>query len=343
MANFTTKKSGNFDLEGDGPKQDNDLSFRFFVFDEYNKIPSVQGGSDYKYIGNHTGYKVIKVTKEDQKVFSRTSRGSGKNKITGLFKKAGAKSTGNGEVSLWWLINAQTPEVRRKLLQNASLTDLPCSVNQGGAAGADPDLQVGDTYLEVKSDGAGRINKLSSLGRFSRFGDFIDLVSIINAADNFLNLKPVPEPGKQTTSLDNLVYDDLKRGAQAFCDLRTVVMNSKDLKDRPVFKRMKNTFLLFDEICNKPGLNKEILKGCTKQGAGGEHIASHLFLFVASQILSEKPGFGNYLVNIPSNKPETIESIHIDKSKLTADKFKTGNNFKIKGGSLMMKMSAFFA
>jgi len=344
MANFTTKKTGNFDLEGDGPTQDSDLSFRRFVFEEYDKIPPVAGGSDYSAIGNHNGYKVIKISKKDQKVFSQTSRGSGENKTTGLFKKKNASSTGNGECSLWWLLNAQTAEVRRKLLENASLTNLPCMVNQGGAAGADPDLQVGDTYLEVKSDPAGRIKRLESLGRFSRFGDFIDLVSIINAADNFLNLKPVPEPKtKQTTSLDNLVYEDLERGAQAFCDLRTVIMNSKDLKDSPVFKRMKNTFLLFDEICNKPGLNKEILKTCTKQGVGGEHIASHLFKFVASQILSEKPGFGNYLVNIPSENPVTIESIHIDKSKLTADKFKTGNNFKIKGGALMMKMSAFFA
>lgn len=341
MANFTTKKSGNFDLEGDGPKRDSDYSFRRFVFEEYDRIPAVVG--KYESIGTHTGYTVIPINKKDQEKFSQSSSGSGVNKTTGLFKKARAKSTGNGEVSLWWLINAQSEKVRRQLLENASLTNLPCMVNQGGTDGADPDLKVGDTYLEVKSDPAGRIKRLESLGRFSRFGDFIDLVSIINAADNFLNLKPVPEPGKQTTSLDNLVYDDLKRGAQAFCDLRTVVMNSKDLKDMPVFKRMKNTFIFFDEICNKPGLNKEILKGCTKQGAGGEHIASHLFLFVASQILSEKPGFGNYLVNIPSGSPTTLESIKIDKSKLTADKFKTGNNFKIKGGALMMKLSAFFA
>ena len=62
MANFTTKKTGNFDLDGDGPKQDSDLSFRRFVFEEYDKIPAVQGGTDYGSIGNHSGYKVIKVS-----------------------------------------------------------------------------------------------------------------------------------------------------------------------------------------------------------------------------------------------------------------------------------------
>lgn len=341
MAKFTTKKSGNFDLEGDGPRRDSDYSFRRFVFEEYDRIPPVKG-KQYNEIGTHNGYKVISIDKEDQEIFSKTSRGSGANKVTGLFNKKNASSTGNGEVSLWWLLNCQDASVRKKLLNNASLSNLPCEVNQGGSAGADPDLKFGNTLLEIKSDPAGRIKKLESLGRFSRFGDFIELVSLINAADNFLNLKPIPEPGKQTSSLDNLDYADLERGAQAFCDLRTVVLRS-DLQKEPVFKRMADSFTYFDNLCNKPGLNKEILKSCTTEGIGGKHIASRLMMFVATQILSEKPGFGNYLINIPSGTPTTLESIKIEKSMLTPEKFSSGNNFKIKGGALMMKLHAFFA
>ena len=71
MANFTNKKSGNFDLEGDGPKRDSDYSFRRFVFEEYDKIPPVKG-NQYGEIGTHSGYTVIKIDKKDQPIFSKT-------------------------------------------------------------------------------------------------------------------------------------------------------------------------------------------------------------------------------------------------------------------------------
>ena len=67
-----------------------------------------------------------------------------------------------------------------------------------------------------------------------------------------------------------------------------------------------------------------------------------MFLFIATQILSEKPGFGNWMINIPSDSPTKLECVFIDRKKLTADKFKTGNNFMIKAGGILMKFNAFF-
>ena len=142
MASFITKKSGDFDLEGDGTRRDSDQSFRMHIFKQLDRIPGVQG--NYKIEGS--GYKEIPIERADQKYFSKTGVNGG------FFDKKDAASTGNGEVSLWWLLNCQDPKVLRQIRENASLTGLHCSVNQGGTEGADPDLQYKATYLEIKSN-----------------------------------------------------------------------------------------------------------------------------------------------------------------------------------------------
>ena len=118
-----------------------------------------------------------------------------------------------------------------------------------------------------------------------------------------------------------------------------------DFDNEPVFVKMRDVFTTFDNICDK---YPKYLKRCKMQtgsGArpGGDVIAISLIRLLAVAILSEKPGFGNYLVNVPTGKSDTkIEYILIDESKMTDERLKDDKNFKIKDGAVKIKFEGLF-
>lgn len=320
-------------------KRDDDSSFLDHVTKNGIREVPIANGNYKPPTGSHGSFAID--TRDQDFFFNVESK-------NGIFNSKKANSTGKGEVSLWWIYNCQKGSASLANLKkvNPSFTNLVATVNQGGKKGSDPDLKVGDTFIEVKANPSGMFNRSEGLGRFGRFNDFITLATFLQMAYNFLNLKPIDDKNQtsaDTESLKIVSYEKLAEGAESFCKLRTVIMRS-DFDDEPVFKKMRNVFISFDKICDK---YPKYLSQCKMQTGGnnrpgGEEIAIKLIRFLAVAILSEKPGFGNYLFNVPTNGRGNIEYIKIDEAKLTDEKLKSSTNFKIKDGAVKIKFNALF-
>jgi len=324
--------------ESNDDKRDDDSSFYGHItFGGKNGVPIVNG--TYKIPTDSKG--TFKIDADDQDFFYNNVRSGG------VFDAKKANSTGKGEVSLWWLFNCQ-PKNSLENIQEKKFTNLKAHVNQGGKKGSDPDLKIGDKFFEVKANKAGMFRRTEGLGRFGRFNDFIALATFIQMAYNFLNLQPIDSKentSKNVESLKEVSYSKLAEGAEAFCKLRTVIMRS-EFDDEPVFVKMRDVFISFDNICDKypKYLSKcKMQKGANTIRPGGKVIAISLIRLLAVAILSEKPGFGNYLINVPTgSKRQDIEYILIDESKMTDERLKDDKNFKIKDGAVKIRFEALF-
>ncbi len=322
--------------ESNDDKRDDDASFYIHVTKGGKRgVPPVVG--KYKVPTDSQG--TFKIDSKDREFFFEVERNGG------VFNSKKANSTGKGEVSLWWLFNCQ-PGTSLKNVRNKQFGNLNAHVNQGGKKGSDPDLQIGSKFFEVKANNKGMFRRTEGLGRFGRFNDFIALATFIQMAYNFLNLKPISITGNtnKVESLKEVSFSKLAEGAESFCKLRTVIMKS-EFDDEPVFVKMRDVFTTFDNICDK---YPKYLKKCKMQSGsgsrpGGDVIAISLIRLLAVAILSEKPGFGNYLVNVPTGgSDDEIEYILIDESKMTDERLKDDKNFKIKDGAVKIKFEGLF-
>ena len=111
---------------------------------------------------------------------------------------------------------------------------------------------------------------------------------------------------------------------------------------------MAENFKLFDDICNK----HDILKTCKFEGptnknrTGGDEIAMKMMVFLAQQAFSEKPGFGEYICNVPSSGSGDmfkIEFFRPIESGLNEEKVKTKGNFNIGNGALKVRLGELFS
>ena len=167
-------------LLSQGTKGDTNKSFRDRIVKIYGNLP--RATQSYSLPTGNSGSIKLDDSKKgesdytDLEIFSR------------LYNPGQlAQTTGNGELSLWWLFNCSN-DVYDKVNSEGGFSPI-CKVNQGGDDQADPDLKIGISdssaiYMEVKSLPKGAWSKTNSLGRFGRFTDFIDLVGLLQSFEN---------------------------------------------------------------------------------------------------------------------------------------------------------------
>ena len=335
----TSKKSGQkaTDNSGHGTAGDTDQSFLKIVKRALggSSIPMAEG----KYSLKEKTASYIKVHDNDKTYFQT------------LYNPGGtSQGTGNGEVALWWLLNSQSAHhTSFKSFQKTGSGNLYCHVNQGAKKLSDPDLLVAGKGVEVKSlkqnslfNSGGKGGATFGLGRFGRFDDFIALVGFLQSVDNLVGEK---ELASDVATLKNVSYEQLKSAAENFCLFRSIILKNR-LQEYTIFKTMAKQFELFDAICRK----HDVLKTCQFEGqasknrAGGEEIALKLMAFLANQAFSEKPGFGDYIANVPSKGDMfTIEFFRPKEDKLNENKLKILGNFNIGNGALKVRLGELFS
>ena len=337
----TSKKSGQkaTDNSGNGTAGDTDQSFLDVVKKTLGggSIPMAEGNYSLK----QKTASYIKVHADDQTNFQLLYNPSGT-----------SQGTGNGEVALWWLLNAQSAHYTKfKKFAKSGNGNLFCHVNQGAKKLSDPDLLVSGRGVEVKSlkkdslfSSGGKGGATFGLGRFGRFDDFIALVGFLQSVDNLVGEK---ELATDVATLKNVSYEQLKTAAENFCLFRSIILKNR-LQEYTIFKNMAKQFELFDAICKK----HEVLKTCqfegqaSKKRAGGDEIALKLMAFLANQAFSEKPGFGDYICNVPSsgsNDMFTIEFFRPKEDRLNENKLKILGNFNIGNGALKVRLGELFS
>lgn len=318
-------------------KQDSNKSMHGYITALYDRVPETS--KQYRLPTKDFGY--IEITnKEDKAIFAD------------LYAPAGApKTTGNGEAALFWLLNCDKSNIKNF---SEAGTSNRCQANQGGDTQADPDLMVkvgGEKRgMEVKSlpagaffSGGGTGGQTQALGRFGRFSDFIAMVGFLQSVDNLIGEKAI---AKDIATLKNVSYEKLTTAAENFCLLRSIILKNR-LQEYTIFQKMAENFDLFDKIASK----HDMLKACTYEGptgssrVGGEEIAERLLAFLAETAIGEKPGYGNYMVNVPDSSSTMfkIEVFRPQKASLNTSKVKKTANFKIDNGSIKLKFGEMFS
>ena len=201
--------------------------------------------------------------------------------------------TGNGEVALFWLWNYHESNLDDK--------DEPKRLFcQAGAARNEPDLKYYNTNIEIKSYPAGASADIkTNIGRFQGQEEFVYLVNQIFSIRNAL-MGGIGKDGKPARSVATLLfgYKELAEAAEQFCILRSALHKMEKEGDLPtVFKNMKATTDAWDAKANTQGL-----KSCTKDRAGGQHIATELIRYGIKTIMGDKPGDGGYVLNVVGSK-----------------------------------------
>lgn len=196
---------------------------------------------------------------------------------------------GNGEVALFWLWNYHESNLNDK--------DEPDNIIcHAGASGNEPDLKYNRTNIEIKSYPAGASRDIkTNIGRFQGKEDFVYLVNQIFSIRNAL-MGGISEDGKPARSVATLLfgYKELAEAAEQFCILRSALHKMEKEGDLPtVFKGMKKTTDAWDAKANAQGL-----RSCTKDRAGGHHIASELIRYGIKEIMGDKPGNKGYMLNV---------------------------------------------
>lgn len=310
----------------EGAKGETDQTMKQLIIDALGRIPKVRKA--YKLPTGVHG--TIDITdKTDRSNFSK------------LYTMSTKKTTGNGEVALFWLFNCQSVADVEALRKG---NPKKCFVNQGGDNGADPDLRLGTkTFMEVKATG-NTFDQPFSLGRFGRFSTFINLVGLLQGFEVAFGEQNLD---RNVTTLKNVNYEGLADAADVFCEVRNVVKRH-NLGKYKYFDNLKDKFDRFDAICD----DHEILRKCKYGGnvqrfrPGGEEIAKRLLAFVAQRIISEKPGDGNWILQVPTKASESSNiKIHCYKpvlANLKLDSLTERSAFEIKNESIKINFKKVF-
>lgn len=223
--------------------------------------------------------------------------------------------TGNGEVALFWLWNYHESNLNDK--------DEPKTLHcKAGAVRNEPDLKYKNTNIEIKSYPAGQSADIkTNIGRFQGQEDFVYLVNQIFSIRNAL-MGGISKNGEPQRSVATLLfgYKELSEAAEQFCILRSALhMMEKEGKLPEVFKSMKETTDAWDTKANSQGL-----KSCTKDRAGGQHIATELIRYGIKVIMGDKPGDGGYILNVVGSKTQFANKFKWHQIKL--DKMTTNES-----------------
>jgi hypothetical protein len=259
---------------------------------------------------------VINVDSKDNDVFGS------------LFKSSIDKHTGNGEVSLFWLLGGTS--------KNSKVL----------ATGDDnnPDLSFKGIFIEVKAYAS--FDKKFTVGRFTGQTDFREMVSLIFAVSNLMatgNLK-----GSQSyIDVLNFNYSDLEKAAENMCILRSLLMKLKrsektTFEKLPVLGTILSNINKFDTTAKNNGLSK--ICGGGPSRPGGEVIAKELSKHLLKNLLSAKPGEGGYFANvIEKGGNYSIEYVKVDLSKIdNLSPTKLSEGFSANQGQLQISLAKLF-
>ena len=247
--------------------------------------------------------------------FSSLKDAKDKKNFKKLYNVKPKATYGNGEVALFWLWNYH----ESNLDENDEPTELFC---RAGASGNQPDLKYKKTNIEIKSYPAGKTKDIkTNIGRFQGKEDFVYFVNQIFSIRNALvgGIKVNGEPARSVSTL-LFGYKELAEAAEQFCILRSALhMMEKEGKLPEVFKSMKETTDAWDTKANSQGL-----KSCTKDRAGGQHIATELIRYGIKVIMGDKPGDGGYILNVVGSKTQFANKFKWHQIKL--DKMTTNES-----------------
>lgn len=324
MAKPVTKKQA---LEKEGSKKETNQTARARIIERLETIPKVNG--KYKLPTSGSTHTINITDKEDVKNFAK------------LHPLYSTKNTGNGEIALFWLFNCQTQDNTDSLIGG---TPKVAFLNQGGDDGADPDLRIGNSFLEVKATG-NNFDQAFSLGRFGRFTDFINLVGLLQGFEVAFGEQNLD---RDVTTLKNVNFPGLVDAAEVFCEVRSVV-KSNNLGKYRFFDNLIDKFDRFDDICDK----HEILRKCKYGGnvkrfrPGGEEIAKRVLGFLCETLIKEKPGDGNWIVQVPPTVSVSDTSISMDcfrpqVKNIKLDSMMDKTAFKIENESVKIKFKKVF-
>ena len=244
-----------------------------------------------------------------------------------LFKSSIDKHTGNGEVSLFWLLGGTSKN--SKVLATGDKNN--------------PDLSFNGIFIEVKAYDS---FKKFTVGRFTGQTAFREMVSLIFAVSNLMstgNLK-----GSQSyIDVLNFNYSDLEKAAENMCILRSLLMKLKSsekttFEQLPFLGTILSNINKFDTTAKKNGLSKICGGGPTRPG--GELIAKELSKHLLKNLLSAKPGEGGYFANvIEKGGNYSIEYVKVDLSKIdNLSPTKLSEGFSAGQGQLQISLAKLF-
>ncbi len=245
-----------------------------------------------------------------------------------LFKESIDQHTGNGEVSLFWLMGGTKKDSKVKATGD----------------GNNPDLSFDGVSIEVKAYAS--IDKKFTAGRFTGQTDFREMVSIIFAVSNLMATGNV-KASQTYVDVLNFNYSDLEKAAENMCILRSLLMKLQrseedTFKKLPFLNQFLTNIFKFDATAKRNGLGN-ICGGGTSR-PGGEMIAKELSKYLLNNLLSVKPGEGGYFANVSEkNGSFIIEYVKVDLSKLDKLTTKTlAEGFSANQGQLQISLSKLF-
>tara|TARA_R110000824_G_scaffold384596_1_gene578656 strand:+ start:72 stop:1040 length:969 start_codon:yes stop_codon:yes gene_type:complete len=228
-----------------------------------------------------------------------------------IFRKLyfiGDSNTGNGEVALFWLFNYKKKE------GVDFYTTLPPTLRAKHQGGAEADLNIDDTNVEVKAYDKS-FEQASKLGRWSgkdpekpgtskedaQKRQLKNLIQALFLIDNVLN-----KEAENMSDVKSFDIRQLRDASDAMCKARFAVEeNRKILEDIEFFKgllkRLDALKKMFFDLDLKDCLYKE---GDTKP-VGGEDIAALIIQRIIELVIQNKPGNRGYVANL---KPQNFKT-----------------------------------
>jgi len=204
-----------------------------------------------------------------------------------LFTVVDSQGTGNGEISLYWLFNYQDPV-------NPSEN---CIVNHSRNQ---PDLTINGKYAEVKSYPAH--DRKNFLGRF----ESKEASKLISKVFGVANTTRTLGSGKKIASKTQFNLDDMLEVVTDILDLKQILEEpdvAEALNDYDVFNRIKADI---DKIFGITGIETN----------DPEVISKAIMLTLLEEVLTVKPGLGNYVINLLPNDPIDIHVTKIPEADI---------------------------
>jgi len=220
---------------------------------------------------------------------------------------AGSKGSGNGEISMYWLLS-----------KNYNVED--------GRGGGAPDLYVNGTGVEVKAYGTKKI----TLGKFSSDKDSLVLLNTLFGLNALVTtLEKTEKPSKEASSLNFSRGDIIK----AFTSLKDFSSN-QDLRSlSEKYGLIKNIYDKVDILTNALNISGDF---------NAEEAAAAMIKKIISTKISTKPGEGGYMVDVTENG--NIRYTQITQAKLAQADTKTIlNNVAINQAQIIIDPEAIFS
>jgi hypothetical protein len=219
---------------------------------------------------------------------------------------AGSKGSGNGEISMYWLLS-----------KNYTVKD--------GRGGGAPDLYVNNIGLEVKAYGTKKI----TLGKFSSDKESLALLNTLFGLNALVaTLEKSEKPSKEASSLNFSRGDIIK----AFSNLRDFSSNQELRLLSEKYGLIKNIYDKVDTLTSALNISGDF---------NTEEASAIMIKKIIATKITTKPGDGGYMVDVTENGD--IKYTQITQNKLTQADAKTVlDNVAINQAQIIINPEAIF-